>query len=364
MALAAKRRVVVNAGRRTKSNRRRRNMSAKQIKFFGTPAQKAGLRRRKNISLPRGWGARASRREARLRTSYSRALRYGKRRAKQLSLGLGRTKGRAINSARVRPRKSRARQNPGDILSLVLNPGGRKGKQMAAPRRRRRSNKSASGRRYHRRRRSVANPHHRRRRRMVANPAHRRRRNRRNYTHHRRRRNPGGGGEGSFKNAITQGLSFMGGYFGSKFVTQAIMGTNNTSTMGYLGNAAATAALAIMAHVFPPTRKYSMAIVAGGATQILARVLSDNTAFGQLTSSLGVGDYQAQNFVTPQRLVDPLNSAQIEIPAGWGAPAPVVVSTASAPGANPTGMPAHPGMGGYNSQGMGRGMYSSAGLYS
>ena len=38
-----------------------------------------------------------------------------------------------------------------------------------------------------------------------------------------------------------------------------------------------------------------------------------------LTSQLGVGDYQMQNFVTPQRLQDPLNSAAIEIPSGWGA---------------------------------------------
>lgn len=158
----------------------------------------------------------------------------------------------------------------------------------------------------------------------------------------------------------------MGGYFGSKFVTQLVMGSANTGVQGYLGNAAATAGLAIVAQMFPPTKKFAMALVAGGATQILARILSDNTAFGQLTSSLGVGDYQMQNFVTPQRLVAPLESAQIEIPAGWGGgTAPVAISTAAPPGTQPsTTAAAHPALSGYNTQGLGRGMYSSAGLYS
>ena len=329
MALAAKRRVVVNAGRRTRKSRTRRNMTAKQIKFFGTPAQKAALKN--------------SRRRARNRVRPNHRARATARKARSNA-----------------PRRVRARaKNPGEILSLVLNPG-KKGKNMA---KRRRNSRRASGRRsYRRRRRSVANPsrhhayHHRRRRRSM-NPG---RRYTRRHTRRNRRRNPGGNGEGSFKNAITQGLSFMGGYFGSKYVTQLVMGSANTGVPGYLGNAAATAALAIVAHIFPPTRKLSMALVAGGATQILARILSDNTAFGQVTSSLGVGDYQMQNFVTPQRLVAPLESAQIEIPTGWGANAPVAIATAAPPGTPPPSS----GVSGYSTQGIGRGMYSSAGLYS
>ena len=324
MALAAKRRVVVNAGRRSvrRNRSRRRNLTAKQIKFFGTPAQKAALKRRRTTS-----------------PSSKRAIR------------------KTVNRARTyhRPRSSPARKNPGEILSLVLNPGGRKGKNMTAPRRRRRSSASSGG-RVRRRRRSVANPHHRRRRRtMHSNPAPHRRRYTRHRTRHNRRRNPGG--MSGFSHDIMQAIAAFGGYFGSKLATQLVMGSGNTGVAGYMGNAAATAALAIIAGVFPPTKKLVTMIVAGGAIQIIARVLSDNTAFGTLTSQLGVGDYQMQNFATPQRLVDPLNSAAIEIPSGWGAPAAVVVSSNAPPGAGP-------GIHGYATAGMGRGLYSPAGLYS
>ena len=228
---------------------------------------------------------------------------------------------------------------------------------MAATRRRRKSSAS-SGRRV-RRRRSVANPHHRRRRRTMSNPAPRRR-SRRNYGHRRRtnrRRNPGFSG-GGFSHDIMQAVAAFGGFFGSKLATQLVMGAGNTGVAGYMGNAAATAALAIIAGVFPPTKKLVTMIVAGGAIQIISRVLSDNTAFGTLTSQLGVGDYQMQNFVTPQRLIDPLNSAAIEIPSGWGAPPAVVVSSNAPPGA----MPAH-GTSGYNTQGNAKSLYSSQGIY-
>jgi hypothetical protein len=333
VALAAKRRVVVNAGRRrSRKHNARRKLTAKQIKYFGTPKQKAALkahRRRKSTS-------------SRARNTASRSRSY-------------------------LPRKHRARsKNPGEILSLVLNPGGRKkGKSNMAESRSKRSRAAKRGHRRHRARSNRRNKgqwwqmnrrHHRRR----SNPAgHRRRHHHRRHRMHNRRRNAG---EGSFQNAIGQGLSFMAGYFGSKYVTQLVMTTSNTGVPGYLGNAVATAVLAITAGIFPPTKKFSMALIAGGATQILARIISDNTQIGQLTSALGVGDYQAQNFVTPQRLVDPLGSAQIEIPSGWGAPAPVVVSTASAPGSPAAAV--HPAMSGWNNSGFGKGMYSAQGLYS
>jgi hypothetical protein len=130
-------------------------------------------------------------------------------------------------------------------------------------------------------------------------------------------------------------------------LTQIAMGSANTGMAGYFGNAIATAALALTAYMFK-MRKAAGAIVAGGAIQIVARALADSTAFGKLTSSLGVGDYQMQSFVTPQRLKDPLNSAEIEIPPGW---APTVIQTAAAPA----------GMHGYNRNG--GGLYSGGGLY-
>ena len=127
------------------------------------------------------------------------------------------------------------------------------------------------------------------------------------------------GGSG-FSHDIMQAIAAFGGYFGSKLATQLAMGSANTGVAGYMGNAAATAALAIIAGIFPPTKKLATMIVAGGAIQIIARVLSDNTAFGTLTSQLGVGN--------------------------------------APPAAAPMGTS------GYNSAGMGRGLYSPAGIYS
>jgi hypothetical protein len=315
VAVAAKRRVVINAGKRRR--KRNRRMTAKQIKFFGSKAQKAALKR-SNKSHRRRTAAhsRPNRRKARSNRSH-------------------------------RPRK-----NPGDILSLVLNTG--KGKKMAAPKKRRRS-----------RRRSTSNPrrYHRRRATNRMNPArrhhsygHRRRTNRRR---HNRRRNPGAAGM-----SVKQGMMFAVGagvgFFGSKLLTQAVMGASNTGTTGYLGNAVATAGLAVTAHMFRGVlgKSAGIAVLSGGILQLLARILTDNTPFGQFTSALGVGDYQMQNFVTPQRLIDPLNSAAIEIPSGWGAPAVAVSSN---------GAPAHmlpKGTSGYNTQGFGTSLYSPQGLYS
>lgn len=174
--------------------------------------------------------------------------------------------------------------------------------------------------------------------------------------------------------SLKQGIMFTVGAavgaVGSRVVTQAIMGTGNTGVQGYLGNALVTAGLAVTAHMFRGVlgAGAGVAVLSGGIVALALRILSDQTPFGQFTSSLGVGDYQVQNFVTPQRLVDPLNSAQIEIPNGWGAPA-VAIQTAAAPGAPMPAAIAAPashgsGMHGYNVNGFGRGMYSSAGLYS
>jgi hypothetical protein len=48
-----------------------------------------------------------------------------------------------------------------------------------------------------------------------------------------------------------------------------------------------------------------------------------------------MGDYQIQSFVTPQVLVDPLNSAEVAIPDGWAPrmlPPPAATSSAAGPG--------------------------------
>lgn len=316
MAEVAKRRVVINPARRSGKKRRNapKHMTAKQIKFFGTPAQKAALKRSRSRAAQRTNRASQTRRKA--------------------------------SRAAHRP-AARKRSNPGEILSLVLNPGQKKGKSMAATKRKR-----SSGQRKHRpsSHKSNTRRHHRRR----TNPASAPRRRRYNKPSHRRRQhNPSReGGMGSLKANATFLLAGAAGYFGSKVLTQAVMGPNNTGVAGYFGNAIATAGLALAAYMFK-FKRASAAIVAGGAIQVIARVLTDQTPFGQFTSSLGVGDYQMESFVTPQRLKDPLNSAEIEIPPGW---APTTIVSSAAPPAK--------GHAGYATGGMGRGMYSGRGLYS
>lgn len=318
MAVAARKRVVVNRGR-PRRNTARRKLSAKQIKFFGTPAQKAALKR--------------SRHSKRSKPNKGAPFSRKTRRAKAKS-----------HRSRTSPRK---RSNPGDILSLALLPAGNPGrkkrsKSMAAPRKRRRNRARTSQRRNTRRRAARKNP---------GTRMHRRRNSHRT-THRRRttRRNPGSGGV-NMKSGMMIGAGAIGGFVTTKLITQTILGAKNTGPTGYFGNLMATAGLAFIAHKLN-AKNLSLGILIGGVLQVAVRAVFDNTSLGQLGTSFGMGDYQMQNFVTPQRLVDPLNSAQIEIPSGWGAPPAVVINGASAPG----------GVHGYNAPGPG--LYSSKGLYS
>lgn len=155
---------------------------------------------------------------------------------------------------------------------------------------------------------------------------------------------------GSLKQNSIFLLAGAAGFFGTKLLTQAVMGPSNTGVAGYFGNAVATAGLALLAYLLK-FKRASAAIVAGGVLQVLARVVTDQTPFGKFTSALGVGDYQMQSYVTPQRLTDPLGSAEVEIPPGW---APKVIQSAAAPA----------GHAGYSGNIPGGGLYSPRGLYS
>lgn len=228
-------------------------------------------------------------------------------------------------------RRRKRRSNPGEILSVLLNPGrtGRKkgSKSMAAPKRRRRRARRSNATPHRRRRR--ANATHRRRRRVSAAPVHHRRRRRANTGRHRRRRanarRSSGGGSGVFGSVTHIGVSIAAA-FGAKYLTQAVLGASNTGFVGYIGNGVATAAMAMVAKMFGYAR-FVNAIVAGGALQVAIRIASDYTPYGAQLARTGLGDYQISSWVTPQRYVDPLNSAQVEIPSGW---APRMVSAPQA----------------------------------
>ena len=296
MATAVRRHSIVNPARRrnrvkSKRNRARRHLSAKQVKFFGTPAQKAALKRKRSVK---------------------------------------RNVAKKTNRVRHRARAVR-RKNPGEILSLTLGNPARKRKNKVAKAKRNR-------RRVHARRH---NPVVHRRRRRRSNPVMRRRRRTNRVRHHRirHRRNPAI----SPTNLIMDGVLVIGGMVGSRLLTQMVLGANNVGVWGYAANAAAGAALAALAHMVSKNPRTTNGIIVGTAAGIVARLFQDYTPFGTYLQQAGVGDYAGggghgvglylpSNAVLPQRYVDAANSAQVVIPyPGW-APTTVIQSSGAGMG--------------------------------
>lgn len=155
---------------------------------------------------------------------------------------------------------------------------------------------------------------------------------RRNYSHHNRgrrnrghargRRNPGEFSATGIGNIVTNAIFVIAGALGSKLLTQMVLGANNVGLIGYAGNAVVGGIMWFATEKIMKNKVASAGIIAGTAVQIILRLINDYTPFGQYVSQLGMGDYQAQSFVTPQVLVDPYNSAQIRIPGAWLPPAP------------------------------------------
>lgn len=229
---------------------------------------------------------------------------------------------------RRRGTKRKSSRNPGEILGFVLGPAGNPGRKRGSMAKRRKANRGRS--------RAKSNPGHRRRRRLSASGSrhhrvtHRRRRSnpgRRMRVHH-RRRNPGALGE--IGPMFTNAVFVIVGALGSKLGAQAFLGSNNVGVMGYAGNAAVGGVLWFLAEKIMKNRAAANGIIAGTLVQILLRVINDYTPFGSYVANLGMGDYQAQSFVTPQVLVDPWRNAQIQIPSGWGAATPIPVAGAGA----------------------------------
>lgn len=162
--------------------------------------------------------------------------------------------------------------------------------------------------------------HHRRHR---MNPA----RRHHHVMHRRHRRNPGGAGMGRISDIAINAVFVIAGALGSKLLTQMVLGSNNTGLIGYAGNAVAGGLLWFLVEKVMKNKNAANGIIAGTAVQIILRLINDYTPFGQYVSNLGMGDYQAQAFVTPQVLVDPYTNAQIQIPPGW---APVIQAPAKA----------------------------------
>jgi hypothetical protein len=272
MAFAEVETIIANSGRK----RMARHLTAKQIKHFGTKRQKAALK----------------------------ASRSRKRTAKRTNRGHSKRRAKTSHRPRTKPSAPR-RKNPMEIISLL-----------------------PSGNPAHKRRKAVAATHSRKRKRKSSASGHRRknagRRAKPRFSRHRR------GNPGKIGGWLTAGLSVIGGAVISKVATQFALGAKNTGFMGYGGNAVATAVLGFAAHKLFRDKLVGQMVVAGGIAQIIVRMISDYTPYGQYLAGTGLGDYMVANWVAPQRLPDALSSAMVEIPNGW---APTTVMQSAAAGA-------------------------------
>ena len=149
--------------------------------------------------------------------------------------------------------------------------------------------------------------------------------------HRRRHQRNAAGGAAGLGPMVTNAVFVIVAALGSKLGAQMVLGSNNTGLIGYVGNAAIGAAMWLLTEHVMKNREASSGIIAGTLVQLILRAINDFTPFGSYVSSLGMGDYQMQSFVTPQVLVDPWNSAQVLIPNGWGQPpTPMALPAASA----------------------------------
>ena len=100
----------------------------------------------------------------------------------------------------------------------------------------------------------------------------------------------------------TTAVFTIAGAVGTQQLTQMVLTTSNTGVTGYFGNLVAAFLLSWGVKAFMKNDKAASAVLSGGFVEIVLRLIADYTPFGQYTSSLGMGDYLAQNFLTPQRL--------------------------------------------------------------
>lgn len=128
-------------------------------------------------------------------------------------------------------------------------------------------------------------------------------------THRRRtKHNPS---MGDLTGLVSSAVFTIAGAVGSKYLTQFALQANNTGVMGYVGNLVAAFALSYGVKAFMKNDKAAASVLAGGIVQVVLRLITDYTPFGQYTANLGMGDYMAQDFRVPQRMADGMHSALI-----------------------------------------------------
>lgn len=319
--------------RRRKNSGARKRMTAKQIKFFGTARQRAGLRRRRTSNAGKYTSIRGTKkmfRKAKLGVKGGWKA-FAKRKRKNSGLWkrakkfvTGRSRKRRLTSHKiVRRAKNGRRKNVGQIFSIGLlggNPGRKKRSKTVMARRRRRS-KARVGNPTRRRRTRTRVYHRRRSRARVGNPV-RRRRHARSYGRRRRRiGNPGGASIGGMTNLFKSAVSVIGGAVASRYATQLALGAKNQGIMGYAGNAIAALLLGWGAKRFLGPNVGAM-VTLGGFTGLALRMLSDLTPIGQYVNlqlngmgkagDTGIGLITDSTFYVPTTFASgSMNQAQV-----------------------------------------------------
>lgn len=149
-----------------------------------------------------------------------------------------------------------------------------------------------------------------------------------------RRRNPGEG-MGRISSIAINAVFVIVGAVGSKLLAQMVLGANNTGVVGYAANAIAGGAMWFVAEKVMHNKDAANGIIAGTAVEIILRLINDYTPFGSYVSGLGMGDYQAQAWLSPQVLVDPYKNATIQFPQGM---LPAAVAMPAAVGVTSSGV--------------------------
>lgn len=356
--------------RRRLVNPRRRRMTPKQIKFFGTARQKAALKnaRRRRGYAPMGGHRKVARRIGKAMRSGQRAKamywagrereRYSRRYPNQGDLigGAGGLITRAeqaaeraiqkvehaaesalhgVTSRLNRGRNRGRRKNVGEILTVMpANPGRRRRRSsMYRTHNRRRHNRrrrmgvAEYNRRYHNPRRHNRRRYHNRRRRH--NPTIVRYHNaRRHYMHNRRRRNPG------FTTGTTGAIV---GILGGAAITKIITGfLPATFTSGFMGMAATGVGAVVAGQIagrVSKNRQFGNWVMIGGLLIVALELVNQfipglQLPFGLTSGTSGLGLISSSNFYVPQVNM-PGSMASFVTPAGVTAAIPVVPTTAT-----------------------------------
>ena len=323
---------------------RRRNMSAKQIKYFGTRAQKNALKRRRKRNAPRPWSA-----------LYHK--RYGGKRRRNQPTGVTQAIHRVERAAEDAiesvtgsvglTNRGRRRKNVGEIITVLpaaMNRGHRRrNRGMAATKNRRRNRSRANyprrrNRIHHRKhnRRTVMNvrsrrhnrAHNVRRRRHNPRVVVRYRNRRMNRRHNRghRRRNPAW-----LQGDVGAVVGVLGGAAVTTIITGMLPSSINTGWPGYIATGVAAVVQGqVFGKVFK-NDKFGNWMTVGGLVILALKVANDMFPQLQLplaltgNSSSGMGLITSSNFYVPQVNL-PGSMATFVTPAGIPVAAPVATT--------------------------------------